>query len=412
MLKRIAERARKVPGPSVASFDLGQRNVFKMGLGNPVEPGDQGIFEECVENEYVLLGWGGDVNWSEERFDRYDRILERWQEEDENARGYDGNVKFTECFRNRLKVGDLVIVPAPQQKFRALGEVTGPYRFVKREDGTYSHRRAVRWLWTDSAGMPISELYDFQITPQTIYQLGREYLRIERLQRYIGRVEASNERLPHVLAIDEINRANVSKVMGELVTILENDKREGAPNEVAVTLPHSKEPFTLPANLHILGTMNTADRSIALLDTALRRRFDFEELSPDPGKLEIVDGVDLPAVLRSMNERLEWLLGRDHLIGHAWLMEAEDKAAVDRIMRRKIIPMLAEYFHDDWNKVCAVLGGTNDFVRRENLEAPRGMDSDRWDTRYRWTPAEPPYPMTAYDHLISQEVPDAETGTG
>ena len=211
---------------------------------------------------------------------------------------------------------------------------------------------------------------------------------------------ARGDSLPYVLVIDEINRANVSKVLGELVTLLEEDKREGAENEIGVTLPYSGKRFALPGNLHILGTMNTADRSIALLDTALRRRFDFEELAPDPDTLQPVDGIDLPAVLRAINGRLEWLLDRDHLVGHAWFMKAADKDDVDRVMKTRIVPLIAEYFHDDWGKVRAVLGGGDDFVRRESLSAPPGID-DEGEERYRWTACEPPFAEEAYARLVS-----------
>ena len=229
--------------------------------------------------------------------------------------------------------------------------------------------------------------------------------------RPAGETEASADARPHVLVIDEINRANISKVMGELITLLEEDKREGAENEVAVTLPHSGDRFTLPANLYILGTMNTADRSIALLDTALRRRFEFEELAPDPellGDSAEATGIKLPAVLRAINERLEYLIDRDHLIGHAWLMGARTIEDVDRIMRHKIIPLIAEYFYNDWRKAQAVLGGTDDFVRGETLNPPPGLDgTDADEDRRRWTVRDA-FEEGAYDRLIAGQAQGSE----
>ena len=235
---------------------------------------------------------------------------------------------------------------------------------------------------------------------------------LKRIAERGGASGSTGSLLPHVLVIDEINRANVSKVMGELITLLEEDKREGAENEVAVTLPHSRDRFTLPANLYILGTMNTADRSIALLDTALRRRFEFEELVPDPDLLEDAaeaTGIRLPAVLRTINERLEYLIDRDHLIGHAWLMGARTRTDVDRIMHHKIIPLIAEYFYDDWRKVRAVLGGTDDFVHGELLNAPPGLDDDtRTDEeRRRWTIRDE-FAEDAYARLISGQAQGPE----
>ena len=251
------------------------------------------------------------------------------------------------------------------------------------------------------------------LRPETGSDAGIRLVATDGVLKRIARRARENEGEAHVLVIDEINRANVSKVMGELITLLEEDKRQNAENEVAVTLPHSGERFTLPANLHLLGTMNTADRSIALLDTALRRRFQFVELAPAPALLEAAaeaTGVPLPAVLQAMNDRLEWLLDRDHLIGHAWFMAARTKADVDEVMRRKIIPLLAEYFYEDWGKVRAVLGGGDDFVRGERLKpSPNLADDGYEEERRRWGVVPHEFADGAYDRLVGgRSADDAE----
>ena len=161
---------------------------------------------------------------------------------------------------------------------------------------------------------------------------------------------------PYYLLIDEVNRANVASVFGDLITLLETDKRLGAEHELWLTLPYSQERFGVPLNLYVVGTMNTTDRSIALLDIALRRRFSFREMLPDPSVLPVVDGIDLPQLLRTINERIEYLLDRDHQIGHAYLTTVGSHADLCCAFRDRIIPLLQEYFFNDWAKIGLILG--------------------------------------------------------
>ena len=163
------------------------------------------------------------------------------------------------------------------------------------------------------------------------------------------------------LFIDEINRGNIARIFGELISLIEVDKRIGNSKELKVTLPYSERKFGVPANVHIIGTMNTADRSIALLDSALRRRFQFEELMPDPTLLKkpINDGeegeIDLRKLLEVMNARLTHLLHRDQTIGHSYFMDVKDFKHLREIFAHKILPLLQEAFYDNWRHICLVL---------------------------------------------------------
>lgn len=166
----------------------------------------------------------------------------------------------------------------------------------------------------------------------------------------------------YALFIDEINRGNVSAIFGELITLIEKDKRLGEENELLVKLPYSRTSFGVPSNLYIIGTMNTADRSVEALDTALRRRFAFEEVMPKPELLKevAISGINLQDLLKTINLRIEALLDRDHTIGHSYFFkvkEAEDKEkALKQVFKDNIIPLLQEYFYGDYSRIGLVLG--------------------------------------------------------
>lgn len=400
IFKQMAEVAASNHGRAVTpppAIDRSQK-VFKMSLGRSRASEDDAIYQDAIRDGYVTLGWGGEIDWSDPRYSTWEGIKERWRQDHPDASGNDPNMSQMYTFRIAMEIGSLVVVSDGNRKFRAIGVVTGPYQFASSHNGEHNHRRAVRWLWHGES-LPRERIYAKELSQVSAYRMNTRDVNWDGLEQTVASggdaVATSGEPEPHVLIIDEINRANISKVFGELITLLEPDKRLGMPNALTVRLPYSKAEFGVPANLHLIGTMNTADRSIAQLDTALRRRFVFREMAPDPTLLRVVEGIPLPAVLTTINERIEYLVDREHRIGHAFFIHCATRADIDAMMRDKVIPLLQEYYFEDWSRIAAVVGPG--FIEGRKLKAPPGMKDlgprDSWAVRAS-------FPANAYDQLV------------
>lgn len=277
--------------------------------------------------------------------------------------------KSVEYFNHSIKKGDIVLMtPQSRTLVTGIGIVIDEEAYEIKEN-TGITARNVEWLARDIS----IDIKDYsngkQMVRNTVSRVHivtvKDILTIIKNNSEIYKnvdIPQKNDK-KYVFIIDEINRGNISKIFGELITLIEDSKRDGEKEAISITLPYSKEEFSVPKNVYILGTMNTADRSIALMDTALRRRFEFIEMMPNEELLTdiVIDGIEVKKMLETMNRRIEALYDREHTLGHAFFMplKNEKKATINQlasIFTNKIIPLLQEYFYEDYEKIMLVLG--------------------------------------------------------
>lgn len=358
---RIAERAsQQTYSTHGERIDFTKVRIFKMSLG---QGKDNPIFEYCMENNVIANGYGNGIDFTgvKTRQDIIDKV------------GSDKKCDFAVEAMNRfvlwMKPGDIVLIADGKSSVAAIAQVEGDYEYNTDAEIDYTNFRKVKWLY--KGDIPIKAIYNKNLSMQSIYAFFNESKRgtpeyntnidTEYLNGLISGKEMSNNDKKYVLIIDEINRGNISKIFGELITLLESTKRIGAAEELFVTLPYSKRVFGVPSNLYVIGTMNTSDRSIASLDIALRRRFSFFPMRPENNLVKNVAGIRLNSIFYKINKKIEVLLDEDHMIGHSFLMNCQSVEDVRKAWFNAIIPLINEYFYGDWEKIKLILG--DDFVR-------------------------------------------------
>ncbi len=398
VFKTLVESARSdyVSPKKKIDLNLAKRNVFKMSLGNTLKE-DEDIYDFCMQEDIIAIGWGQDVNYT--GADTKEKVAKKFKEHEGSDKDSVFNVTAIHFFKNIMKKDDLVFVSKGNRSLRAIGRVVGEYYYDENVPINYRHFRKVEWLLTDS-NIPVEKVMKKNFSQQTIYEISKSWLLEQNLQELLAKpADNKKEVRNYVLIIDEINRGNISKIFGELITLIEDDKRLGMENEMVVKLPYSKEiDFGIPPNIYVIGTMNTADRSIALMDVALRRRFSFKRIAPESKIIsdllseKEVDGDFIEILQKSfiaLNKRIKVLLDEDHVIGHSYFLKIgpEDfEYDLHAVWYDKIIPLLQEYFYNDWDKLRLVLGEHNSQKRSgfiKVLEAEyKGIFGSEFDEEY------------------------------
>jgi len=331
--------------------------IWKISLG--ARNKEEDIYLTCKENEIIAIGWLEDQSLEGMTYEEiYAALLTENNNPDLPKPKNDAS--SINYMVNEINQGDVVLVYDGPKTIRDIVVVTGDY-YYKKDEMRYPHRRKVKWLKHFDVPADIYAMNgQIGLTLKTLYQL--KNINMADIKALLSEDKEEQKSItPFYLIIDEINRGNVAKIFGELITLIEKDKRDNIP----CTLPYSKKAFTLPSNLYIIGTMNTADRSIAMLDTALRRRFAFIEMEPDLtvfnnpsliGAARVNDRIDLARLLEMLNKTINEQLDRDHRIGHSYFMDIVNLSDLYNVWYYKIIPLLLDYFYNDINTLKSIIG--------------------------------------------------------
>ncbi|NCU27121.1 hypothetical protein EOM86_10440, partial [Candidatus Nomurabacteria bacterium] len=301
---------------------------------------------ECFANSHIRIG-----------YDSYGETLPDTYEKGDNGRN------ILNAFYYKMQIGDIVLSCYSNKTIDAIGTITGEPEW-HNEYTHYKRVRKVKWLVT-GINEDIYELNSEKLMMQpSVYKLSISTSdALQLIKKLKPSLFEQKVKIPNrVFIIDEINRGNISKIFGELITLIEPTKRIGASEQLRASLPYSGQNFGVPDNIYLIGTMNTADRSIARIDAALRRRFNFVEMLPESETLKdiLVEGIDIAQMLNTLNKRITVLLDREHTIGHSYFLQPlKADPSIDRlatIFENEIIPLLQEYFYDDYEKIQLVLG--------------------------------------------------------
>ena len=345
IFKRFCERAERPAAVVTNDYGIGENpSIWKVSLDGT---GDNPIRSECLAQGHIRIGW-----------DEYGENITDTTEFTQHG----GRVVLN-AFINRMQIGDIVLSCYSASTIDAIGVVMGEYEW-HNEYPRLKRLRKVNWIVRDIKENILSLNGGTSMTLASVYRMGNVsltdvYQLIDKHNPTAAAAQPAQKN--YVFIIDEINRGNISKIFGELITLIEESKRIGKPEGMTARLPNSQKPFGVPDNVYIIGTMNTADRSIATLDTALRRRFLFREMLPNPQVLVdvMVEDLSISEMLNRMNQRIAVLYDREHTIGHAYFMKLRDNPTVEtlaEIFRNNIIPLLQEYFYEDYEKIRLVLG--------------------------------------------------------